>query len=146
MLVNCLASCTAFKTWPAPHSGDAMQVGVTRSGGFVTEAAISDLTAGHRFSLQVGANGAPAADYAEVVEDPLISGGVLLPVVNFGTLAWSAGNITIGTPAQAIGSLPIGSTGRQAHNLTTKANVLQIQTGAIGGPGNNSFSSSWKHS
>jgi hypothetical protein len=123
-----------------------MGVYATRSGGHVTQAGIADLTPGHRFMLMDEANGAPPLVFAEVIDDSVDISGRQLPVVKFGMLPWSAGKITSGTASKPIGSIPIGSTGRQAYDMKTKTGVLQIRTGAIGGRHNNSFNTTWKHS
>jgi hypothetical protein len=146
VFINCVTTCAAGRTGPAPHVGDTMAVGATLSGGHVTEAGISDLTPGHRFSLSDGANGAFPLVYAKLIDDSVFYSGRQLPVVNFGTLSWSSGQVTTATVSKSIGSIPIGTTGREGYDMRTKTNVRQILTGAIGGRGENSFSTTWKHS
>jgi hypothetical protein len=145
VVVNCISFCSTEKAGPAPHVGDTMEVGVTRSGGHVTQVAVGDLTPHHKFSLSDAANGAFGLLYTELIDDDLIDAGRELPVANFGTLSWSSGTITAGSTSTPIGSVPIGSTGREGYNMTSKTNVLQISTGAIGGTSKNAFTTTWKH-
>jgi hypothetical protein len=142
---DCISFCSTYKSGSAPHLGDTMEVKVT-SGEYVAQALIADLTPHHRFTLQEGANGAFGLLFTDLGADTLSSEGTQAPVVNFGTLSWSNGTITEGSTSMPIGSIPIGTTGREGYNMTTKTGVVKIKTGAIGGTANNTFTSTWKHS
>lgn len=143
---NCLSVCQAIRQGAIAHVGDTIKVSATRSDGLVTQGTIADLTSGHKISLTAKAGGAPAAQYAALADAALHNGSSELRVANFGKITWTKGSITIGTAPQAIGSVPIGSTGREGYNLQTTTNVLQILTGAVSGSANNSFTTTWKHS
>ena len=116
------------------HTGDLMQATVTASSTAMT-ATIADLTTGHTFKFKKSGTG--GTSFGQLIGD-LGIGSPQLPVDNFGKISYSKG---------AVGGKAIGSvTPRQAVNMQTSANVLQIQTGAIGGTAKNAFTTTFKHS
>jgi len=116
------------------HTGDLMKTTVTTSS-TATAATIADLTTGHTFSFKKSGTGATSLE--ELIGDFAV-GATQLPVVNFGKISFSKG---------AVGGKAIGSvTPRQAVNMQTSANVLQILTGAITGTAKNAFTTTFKHS
>jgi hypothetical protein len=117
-------------------SGDLMKATLTTSS-TSTRASVQDLTAGHKFMFTRSGTG--AASFRESVGDGAVqSSGKQLPVVNFGTIPFSAG---------AVGGKPLGSvTPKTAENMQTSTKVLQVLTGALTGTTKNAFTTTWKHS
>lgn len=127
------------ETFDSTHSvsvGDLIKATVTTSA-TKTTATVSDLT--HRFTYTNSGTGNPAAE-ERIIDDSVVSSnpsGVQYPVLNFGEISYTSG---------AIGGKALGLvTPRGPFDMRTTANVLQIQTGALGGPTKNLFNTFFRH-
>lgn len=118
------------------HPGDLMKATVVTTA-TKTTATLADLTKGHTFTLKKSGKG--AASFEELIVDTKVSHGTkVLPVANFGKIAYSKGAVS----GKALGSVKP----RVAVNMVNKKKVVQILTGPLSGAKKNAFTTTFKHS